>query len=229
MAVEFRLSRGRRAVARWIIRGSMVAAITGAAVGSALAAASGLVQIAQAPAAPATPPADTKSADCAKVPGGNAPVQRMARLEGGMSVRNLELTYFEKPLYKLSDSDIDYLRRLWPECGTFEPEVADAIAKRLSVLVSDARAARQVSLDWISEVEAKLEALEPGEDSIRTVHDLWQQMLNREFEMLPSDLQYLAGLITKKRDALYQGREQRQRTLISPFDPGPAENRDIKG
>jgi len=172
---------------------------------------------------------DVRNADCDKIPGGNAPVQRMARLEGGLSVRNLELTYFEKPLFALTDNDIDYLRNLWPQCGTFDDAVAARIAPKLKTLISDAKVARQDSLDWISEVEARLAALEPGGESIRAVHDLWQQMLNKEFEMLPGDLQYVAKILSTKRQELYEGQQERQRTLINPFDPGAPETRDIKG
>lgn len=173
-------------------------------------------------------PDDVKNSDCEKIPGGNAPVQRIARLEGGMSVRNLELTYFGKPLYALTDNDFAYLRELWPQCGTFTDDVAERIASRLKAIVSDARLARQDSLDWISEVEAQIEKLPPGEESIRTIHDLWQQMLNKEFEMLQGDLQFLAKKLSDKRNELYSSQEQRQRTLINPFDPGAPDTRDIK-
>ncbi|MDF1791956.1 MAG: hypothetical protein P1U88_08600 [Thalassobaculaceae bacterium] len=184
--------------------------------------------LAQQPAAQKPNPATADNADCAKIPGGNAPLQRMARLQGGMSVRNLELTYFEMPLYALTPSDISYLRELWPQCGTFEADVADKIASKLSALISDAKGARQDSLDWISKVEADIAKLQPGDESIRKIHDLWQEMLNREFEMLQGDLQYLAKKLSEKRDALYAGQQQRQRTLVNPFDPGAPDTRDIK-
>lgn len=169
-----------------------------------------------------------KNPDCAKLPGGNAPVQRMARLQGGMSVRNLELTYFGKPLYALSDADIAYLSTLWPECGTFEAPVAEEIASKLRTLISDAKGARQDSLDWIKSVENDIAKLEPNDQSIRKIHDLWQDMLNREYEMLPGDLQYLAKKLSEKRDALYTGQQQRQRTLVNPFDPGAPDTRSIR-
>ncbi len=172
---------------------------------------------------------DLKESDCAQLPGGNAPVQRIARIEGGLSVRNLELTYFEKPLHQLTAADFEYLRALWPYCETFEETVADTIIDQMKVLIDDAKAARQESLDWISEIEAQVAELPPGEESIRTLHDLWQQMLNREFEMLKSDLRYLADVLSAKRTELYQAQEERQRTLIRPFDPGPPVTRDIRG
>lgn len=183
---------------------------------------------AQAPAAPGGRGAAAANADCKKLPGGNAPVQRMARLQGGMSVRNLELTYFGKPLYALSDADIAYLNTLWPECGTYDATVADEIASKLRTLISDAKGARQDSLDWIASVEKDIATLKPGEEAIRKIHDLWQEMLNREFEMLPGDLQYLAKKLSDKREELYTGQQQRQRTLVNPFDPGAPDTRSIK-
>ena len=184
---------------------------------------------AQAPAAaPRGNPAAPVNEDCAKLPGGNAPVQRMARLQSGMSVRNLGLTYFGKPLYALTDADIAYLRTLWPECGTYDATVAEEIAKKLGSLITDAKAARQKSLDWISKTEKDIAKLKPGDESIRKIHDLWQEMLNREFEMLPGDLQYLAKKLSEKRDALYTGQQSRQRTLVNPFDPGAPDTRDLR-
>ncbi len=199
-------------------------ALLGIAVVGALPSGGASAQ-AQAPQAPA---AAAKNEDCAKLPGGNAPVQRMARLQGGMSVRNLELTYFGKPLYALSEADITYLRDLWPECGTYEVDLAEQISSKLRTLISDAKGARQDSLDWISTVEKDIARLKPGEESIRKIHDLWQEMLNREYEMLPGDLQYLAKKLSDKREELYTGQQQRQRTLVNPFDPGAPDTRSIK-
>ena len=198
----------------------------------------GLVLLAALAAPPAaaqapTPPARGNAAapaneDCAKLPGGKAPVQRMARLQGGMSVRNLEMRYFGKPLYALTDADIAYLRTLWPECGTFDATVAEEIANKLESLITDAKAARQKSLDWIAKTEKDIAKLQPSDESIRKIHDLWQEMLNREFEMLPGDLQYLAKKLSEKRDALYTGQQTRQRTLVNPFDPGAPDTRDLR-
>lgn len=212
MAVGFRLSSLRRTAAAVLFVSAMASSPP-----------------ATAQQAPDLDPDDVRNSDCEKLPGGNAPIQRIARLEGGMSVRNLEMTYFGKPLHALTDNDFAYLRQLWPQCSTFEDEVADRVATRLKALVSDAKLARQDALDWISEVEAQIARLEPGGESIRKIHDLWQEMLNREFEMLPGDLQFLAKKLSDKRDELYRGDQKRQRTLVNPFDPGAPETRDIGG
>lgn len=216
MAVGFLLSSLRRAL-RSIGAVAVVLALSGIVTGTALAQQAGNEP----------DPDNVRNADCEKLPGGNAPVQRMARLEGGMSVRNLEMTYFDKPLYALTANDLAYLRELWPQCGTFEADVADRIATRLGALISDAKGARQDSLDWIAQVENDIATLQPGDESIRKIHDLWQEMLNREFEMLQSDLQYLARKLSEKRDELYAGQQPRQRTLVNPFDPGAPETRSL--
>ncbi|MEQ9137746.1 MAG: hypothetical protein RLO51_21190 [Thalassobaculum sp.] len=177
------------------------------------------------PAAPAKP--SVRADDCNKLPGGNAPINRLARLDGGISVRNLDLTYFGKPLFELTDQDYEYLTALWPLCSTFDEETAPKVAEKLKELVDDAKAVRQDSLEWIKQTEREAKALKPNQDGIEKIHDLWQQMLNREFEMLQSDMSYIAGVIEKRRDELYTAPQAQQRTLISPFDPGPAETRPL--
>lgn len=168
-----------------------------------------------------------KQADCSKLPGGNAPISKMARLEGGISVRNLDLTYFGKPLFELTNDDFDFLTELWPLCKTYDAETAPKVAEKLKSLVTDAKAARQKSLDWIKKTEAEAKLLKPGQVGIEKIHDMWQQMLNKEFEMLESDMTYIAEVLSKRREELYREPEPRQRTLISPFDPGPPDTRRL--
>lgn len=177
--------------------------------------------------APTLDPASVRPDDCKKLPGGNAPINRLARLDGGISVRNLDLTYLGKPLFELTAPDYAYLEALWPLCGTFDAETAPKVATRLKGLVEDAKAVRRDSLDWIKQTEQEAKALKPGQDGIEKVHDFWQQMLNREFEMLESDMSYIAAVLSKRRDELYAAPQTRQRTLVSPFDPGPPDARSL--
>lgn len=215
MATRFRLSSAALvvAVSTWI-------ALPGPGTGP------GPVH-AQVPADGADRGVSVSSSDCERLPGGNAPIGRIARLQGGISVRNLELTYFGKPLHQFTDNDYETLKELWPICETFDESVAGRVARKMEAVIEDAKVARQASLDWISETERELGRLPPGPESIRRVHDLWQEMLNREFEMLASDLAYIAKQIAEKRDELYGERKPRPRTLVSPFDPGPPEVRTL--
>lgn len=168
-----------------------------------------------------------KPEGCRSLPGGNAPINRLARIEGGISVRNLELTYFGKPLFKFEEDDYHKLESLWPACGTFNAEAAPKVAHRLKSLIDDAKGVRQDSLDWIKQTEAAAKALKPSQESIEKIHDFWQQMLNREFQMTTTDMAYVSGVLSKRRDELYATPASRQRTLISPFDPGPPEVRTL--
>ena len=97
------------------------------------------------------------------------------------------------------------------------------------MLIDDAKAVRQESLDWIKKTEKQAKALKPGQESIETIHDLWQQMLNREFQMTKVDMAYISDVLGKRRDELYVASESRQRTLVSPFYPGPPEVRTLRG
>jgi hypothetical protein len=54
-------------------------------------------------------------------------------------------------------------------------------------------------------------------------------MLNHEFHMLETDMKYIAGVLSKRRDELYAAPQPRERTLVSPFDPGPPEPRPLGG
>ena len=167
--------------------------------------------------------------DCNKLPGGNAPINRLARLDGGISVRNLDLTYLGKPLFEFTDFDYEYLEALWPECKTFDAETAPKVARRLKELIDDAKAVRQDSLEWIKQTERQAAALKPDQTGIEKIHDMWQQMLNREFEMLESDMSYIGDALSKRRDELYTAPQPQQRTLVSPFDPGPPDVRTLGG
>lgn len=182
------------------------------------------------PAAAQSPePPEVRPEDCKKLPGGNAPINRLARIEGGISVRNLDLTYLGKPLYDFAAQDYAYLKALWPVCETFDAPTAAKVADKLRSLIEDAKAVRRDSLDWIRQTEKDIQALEPSQDGIEKIHDYWQQMLNREFEMLGSDMAHIAGVLSKRRDELYSAPQNRQRTLVSPFDPGPPERRTLGG
>lgn len=169
---------------------------------------------------------DANKADCANIPGGNAPINRIARLESGLSVRNLDMTYYGRPIGDLTDRDYQYLEELWPLCGTFDEKVASAIATRVRKVVMDAKVSRAATRDWITATKAEIEALEPAPESIETINNYWQEMANREFEMTRADFDDISGFMTKQYERLYSGKQRRQQTLVNPFDPGAPQTRD---
>lgn len=160
-------------------------------------------------------------AECSNLEGSTAPIQRLARLAGAMSVRNLDFTYFGKPLYALTAKEFAFLRILKPFCDGTPSELDELILDRLEEKVNEARDTRDKTVEWINEATAKMDAMAPSPEAIREVHNLWTEMENRRLEMLASDQSYFAKYLTERRNALYEGKQAKPRVLISPFDPGP--------
>lgn len=160
-------------------------------------------------------------AECTRLEGATAPIQRLARLSGAMSVRNLEFTYFGKPLYALTEKDFALLRILKPFCEGTPSNIDKVIFDRLETLVNEARDTRDRAIAWINESTAKLDKMDPSPEAIREVHNLWTEMENRRLEMLTADQLYFADYLTERRNELYEGKQAKPRVLISPFDPGP--------
>lgn len=172
-------------------------------------------------------PEGINDADCAKVPGGNAPVNILARIEGGMAVENLEFTYFDKKLFQLTQQDFDYLKRLIPYCRDQPAEQTEFIIDRLAVLILEAQATRTRSIEWIEKTTEQLDKLPATKESIEEVHNIWTELQNRRLEMTAADTRYLSKKIDETRDRLYReadlavpGRNRQDPTLqISPFLP----------
>lgn len=176
---------------------------------------------------PVEPPEDVKDEDCAKIPGGNAPINILARLKGGMAVENLEYTYFRKKLHEFTQSDFDYLKKLIPYCGDQKVEQTEYILDRLSVMVLEAQQTRQKSIDWIKATVEALEKLPATKASIEEVHNIEIELKNRLLEMTRADGKYLAMKLNETRDRLYRdaavvpaGKEPQDPAIeVSPFLP----------
>ena len=95
---------------------------------------------------------------------------------------------------------------------------------RLRDLVSEAQQTRAATIEWIKARIAEVDALEPSPDAIEVIHNYWAEMLNRQFEMTPGDLRYLADYLDRKRNEFYAeaGRIRRPSDL---FVPSPTERR----
>lgn len=180
-------------------------------------------------------PKDFGDGGCSKIPGGNAPIFALARLQGGMAVESLNFTYFNKKLYQLTQQDFDYLKMIAPDCGDETKEQIHYLLDRLSVLVLEAKQTRQKSIDWIKETVEKLEKMPATKASIEEVHTLEAELRNRRFEMTRADGKYLALKLNDTLSRLYQDARVNLppsteppggALMISPFLPiTPAEDR----
>lgn len=173
-------------------------------------------------------PEDVQDSDCAKLPGGNAPVNMMARLQGGIAVENLEFTYFGKKLFQLTQRDFDYLRKLIPYCQDKPQEQTNYIIDRLSELVFDAQDVRNKSIAWIKDMESQLKKMPATRESIEEVHNIWTELQNRQLEMTKADASYLSKILDETRDRLYRDaqldggaprRTKDPQVEVSPFLP----------
>src|SRR5688572_26051779 len=90
----------------------------------------------QAP--PPPPPANAR--ECAQLPGGNAPVNKIAELGQPLSPKSLDLTYFNKRLADLTDEDFERIADLATRCNRTEAKVAVAVTKRLRDVVRESQA-----------------------------------------------------------------------------------------
>jgi len=176
---------------------------------------------------------DATSADCGLIPGGNAPIDRIARLEDGLSVRNLGLTYFGKPLGDLTADDFRYLEELWPLCGTYSEDVAQAISTNAKRVIDEALAAQASAEDWMRAAEARLSNAPPSPASVAMLHDIWQGLINREFEMSRPRFDKMVAFLSAQQDRLYsagggvRGGAALSGGKDSPFYPGPPERREL--
>ncbi|MBM86321.1 MAG: hypothetical protein CMM47_09900 [Rhodospirillaceae bacterium] len=160
------------------------------------------------------------ASECDALGGATAPIERLARIGGAISVRNLELIYYGKPLHALNDNDFELLKVLRPFCEDTPSEVDALIFDELKEKVEEARRTRDKTLEWIKDIQEKLDAMAPSPAAIRAVHNAWTEMENRHQEMLVSDQRFLSEYLSKRRDALYAGEQKEARTLVSPFHPG---------
>ena len=171
-------------------------------------------------------PGDANMADCANLPGGNAPISRIARLEGGLAVRSLSLTYYGKSLDQLTDQDWRYLEELWPLCGTYEKDVAAVLATQARKVINESKAVQAATRDWMRATKAEVEGLSPVHNDIVVIHNLWQEMLNRELDMSVAEFAEMTAFMKDAQQKLYDANTQGKRMLVRPFDPGPTDVRD---
>ena len=174
-----------------------------------------------AAAAPDEPPSKTFGPeDCKRLPGGNAPLNRLTRMVGAMAVKNLELTYLGKPLHKLAEEDFADLAGLLEQCKEVDSKLAAFQSRRLKALIEDAKTTRAVSLEWFEDVRIEVLQMSGRSDDIRRLHDLMTELNNRQFEMTPADLRKYFAWLAERRDALYAEAAKRV-APARPFDPGP--------
>lgn len=158
------------------------------------------------------------NAQCARLPGGNAPVDRIARLSGQLSINSLRYTYFGKPLSDLTASDFDEIEALTATCrGAAGDAMRDFRAFRAKV--EEANATRRKTLNWIEQSRVEIGRMKGGANDLQRLQALWVEMLSRSEEMLPEDRAPLARAIVLKQDEIYQAADLPRQSPVWPPEP----------
>ena len=166
--------------------------------------------------------ADTETGEqqkCETIADGNPTIERLARLEGSMSVRNLQYKYFDKLLFNLTPQDFKQLKILKPKCDNSPIEIADIIFKKLEEKIEEAKETRDNTIKWMNLTKIRLQSLSVTPNAIKEIHNTWREMESRSQEMLTEDLKYFAHFLNKLRQELYEKSSNKAANLIKPFYP----------
>jgi hypothetical protein len=141
--------------------------------------------------------------DCQRLPGGNAPVQRIAQLTTPLAVRSLELTYYGKRLADLAETDFDQLLLAYPMCNQTTDRNADTTMQRFRAVVQVAQRTRRDTADWIERMKFEAGGLAPTREGIIRLTTMWYEMEMKSPDLMPADSEDLATFLAARMNELY--------------------------
>ena len=156
---------------------------------------------------------------CGTIAEGGPTIEKLSRLEGAMSVRNLEFKYFDKFLFNLTDQDFSELKALKPNCDGSSEEIAVMIFDKLKQKISEAKETRDNTIKWMEKTKKELESLSVSPTAVKKIHNTWKEMESRSQEMLDDDLKYFAKFLNQIRRRIYEESSKQPSDLIKPFYP----------
>ena len=156
-----------------------------------------------AAAAQAQTPQRNQGFDCQRLPGGNAPVQRIAQLSTPLAVRSLELTYFGKRLADLTEEDFDQLNQAYPMCNQTTDPNAGATMQHFRAVVLVAQKNRRETADWIEKMKFEAGGLAPTREGVIRITIMWYEMEMKSPDLMPVDARDLAAFLAGRMNELY--------------------------
>ncbi len=169
-----------------------------AVVGSALAQAP--VPLRPQPPPP-IPPASPS--ECGQLPGGNAPVNKIAELTQPLSPRSLDLTYFNKRLADLTDEDFDRIADLATRCNRTQARAAADKTKRLREIVRESQSVRAKTLERVESGKSALAKARTPREKVEWLHNAWADLPMIQDTITKIDLREYAGWISRSLQAVY--------------------------
>jgi hypothetical protein len=160
---------------------------------------------AQQSAAPAVPRGvpPPRPAECAQLPGGNAPVNRIAELSQPLSPKSLDLTYFNKRLAELTDDDFARIADLADRCNRTFAGAATEITAKLRAVVRESQSVRRQTLTRIERGKAEVAKAASPRDKVLKLHDAWAQLPVLAESMTRTDLHTHSAWIARTLQAVY--------------------------
>lgn len=144
-----------------------------------------------------------RPAECAQLPGGNAPVNKIAELKQPLSPKSLDLTYFNKRLAELTDEDFTRIADLANRCNQTLAEAAIDKSQKLREVIRESQAVRRQTLARIERGKAEiLKAVSPR-DKMLKLHDAWAQLPDLAETITRTDLRAHSAWIARALQAVY--------------------------
>ncbi len=157
-----------------------------------------------APIRPQSPPPRTAiAAECALLPGGNAPVNKIAELAQPLSPRSLDLTYFNKRLADLTEEDFERIAELATKCNRTLARAAVEKAQQLREVVRESQAVRRQALAKVDQGKASLARTQNPREKVEWLHNAWAELPLLAETITKTDLREYAGWIARSMQAVY--------------------------
>jgi len=149
------------------------------------------------------PPLSPAVGECALLPGGNAPVNKIAELAQPLSPRSLDLTYFNKRLADLTDEDFDRIADIATKCNRTVARVALEKTKRLRDVVRESQAVRTQTLNKVDETKTALAKAQTPREKVEALNNAWANLHLVQDTITKTDLREYAAWISRSMQALY--------------------------
>ena len=152
---------------------------------------------------PPPPPPPASAGECAQLPGGNAPVNKIAELAQPLSPRSLDLTYFNKRLADLTEEDFERIAELATRCNRTQARAAVEKTKQLRDIVRESQAVRRQTLSKVDEGKAGLAKTRGSREKVEWLHNAWAELPLLADTITRTDLREYAGWIARSMQAVY--------------------------
>ncbi len=149
--------------------------------------------------------APARTGECAALPGGRAPVQKIAALTTGLSPRDLDLVYFGKPLAELDDEDFQQIAELSKRCSQGADILPEDKQQPFQQIVREAQQMRQNALDKVKRQMSDIKALPVARDKLIRLNGLSENLTLLEPVLTRGDLKYTATWIAQQMQTVYDG------------------------